>query len=238
MNGRQMNSDDGQETDNGTRSVPATFEFFDPREECRVHEGSLPHWYQPGVTYFVTFRTEDSVPKDLLCAWYARRDDWLRRHGINPSLPNWKSRLAQFRELNHEFHAAFTREFMEYLDRGYGACVLRQRQLAEIVADSLRHFDGQRYHVGDFVVMPNHVHSLVCLLEATDIEQQCRSWKQFTAGRINRVLQRGGRFWQAESFDHLVRSPDQFEGFQRYIAENPQKAKLREGEYLYYRRAM
>jgi putative transposase len=66
----------------GTRSVPATsvsatFEFFDPKEDVRVDEGNLPHWYQPGVTYFVTFRTEDSVPKDLSKTWYARRNDWL-----------------------------------------------------------------------------------------------------------------------------------------------------------------
>lgn len=41
------------------------------------------------------------------------------------------------------------------------ACLLRQPVLAKIVADSLRHFDGDRYCLGDFVVMPNHVHLLV-----------------------------------------------------------------------------
>jgi putative transposase len=221
-------------TGDGTRSVPATgFEFFDPRGELLVREGNLPHWHQPGVTYFVTFRTEDSVPRNLLLSWHARRDDWLRRHGIDPSLRSWKARLAQCRELEREFHTTFTRDFMEYLDRGYGACALRQTPLAEIVADSLRSFHGQRYHLGDFVVMPNHVHLLVCLLGSTNIERQCRSWKKFTAGEINRALRRTGRFWQEESFDHLVRGPEQCNGLQQYIADNPQKAKLRAGEYLY-----
>ena len=238
MSRLQTNLGGRQRLGDGTQSVPATFEFFDPREEWQVHEGNLPHWYQPGVTYFVTFRTEDSVPRDLLRTWYARRDDWLRRHEIDPSLPNWKSQLALRRELEREFHATFTREFMEIPRSRLRRRVLRQSRLAQIVADSLRHFDGQQYHVGDFVVMPNHVHLLVCLLESTNIEQQCRSWKKFTAGQINRVLQRGGRFWQEETFDHLVRGPEQFEGFQRYIAENPQKAKLCDGEYLHYRRAM
>jgi putative transposase len=238
MSRRQAKLVGKQEAGHGTRSVPATFEFFDRREGYRVHEGNLPHWYQPGVTYFVTFRTADSVPQGLLGDWHARRDDWLRRHEIDPSLPTWKSHLAQYCELEREFHALFTREFMEYLDRGYGACVLRQSQLAEIVADGLRHFDGQRYHIGDFVIMPNHVHSLVRLLGSTDIEQQCRSWKKFTAGQINHVLQRRGRFWQEESFDHLVRGPEQFKGLQRYIANNPQKAKLRDGQYYHYRRQL
>ena len=32
--------------------------------------------------------------------------------------------------------------------------------LAQIVADSLLHFNGDRYWMGDLVVMPNHVHLL------------------------------------------------------------------------------
>lgn len=31
---------------------------------------------------------------------------------------------------------------------------------AKIVADALRHFDGERYELASFVVMPNHVHVL------------------------------------------------------------------------------
>ena len=100
----------------------------------------------------------------------------------------------------------------------------------------LLHFDGQTYHMGDFVVMPNHVHLLFCLFADADILSLGRSWKQFTATRINRALGRRGRFWQEEGFDHLVRSTDQFERMRRYIAENPVKANLKDGEFLYYRR--
>jgi hypothetical protein len=62
-----------------------TFELFDPQREVRITAGNLPHWYQPGVTYFVTIRTEDSIPKDVADLWYRRRNDWLRRHGIDAS---------------------------------------------------------------------------------------------------------------------------------------------------------
>jgi len=208
------------------------FELFDRKGELTVREGSLPHWYQPGVTYFVTFRTEDSVPQALLRSWHARRDIWLRRHGLDPTRDDWKSKLRANPELDDEYHASFTREFMDFLDRGNGDCALRDATLAEIVARGLRHFDGDRYHLGDFVVMPNHVHLLVCLLGLTEIERQCKSWKRFMACEINRALARRGRFWQEESFDHLVRSPEQFEHFQRYIGENPSNAGLRPGEYL------
>jgi type I restriction enzyme R subunit len=104
------------------------------------------------------------------------------------------------------------------------------------VAENLHHFDGQRYHLGDFVVMPNHVHLIVCLIGTTDLEAQWYSWKRFTAGRINEILGRRGRFWHEECFDHLVRSPEQFDYFRRYIADNPKAAGLRERESLYWRR--
>jgi type I restriction enzyme R subunit len=68
----------------------------------------------------------------------------------------------------------------------------------------------------------------------TEIETQCRSWKSFAAREINRKLSRRGRFWQEESFDHLVRSLEQFEALQRYIADNPKKAHLSSGEFLHY----
>jgi len=213
------------------------FELFDPTDEVRITDGSsLPHWFQPGVTYFVTFRTEDSIPADVSRLWHQRRDDWLRRHGIDPGKRDWKVALDRLPDgLRRTFHATFSREFLEYLDRGLGECVFKRPQIAQIVADSLEHFDGTRYHMGDFVVMPNHVHLLVCLTGETDIGRQCYSWKKYTAGEINRRLGRRGRFWQEESFDHLVRSPEEFEALRRYIANNPAAAGLRPGEYLYRR---
>ena len=114
--------------------------------------------------------------------------------------------------------------------------MLRRPDLAEEVVKSLRHFDGERYLLGDFVVMPNHVHLLVELLGTTDVETQCYSWKKFTATQINRVLKQSGEFWQPESFDHLVRSPEQFERIQRYIAENGPDASLKPDEYVHWMR--
>ena len=213
------------------------FEVFDASMDLRITEGKLPHWFQPGVTYFITWRTDDSIPRDVLDLWVRRRDDWLRRHGIDPLAPRWSARLDELPNCQqHEFHATFSREFLEYLDRGYGACVLRRTELAAIVADSLRHFDGQRYVLADFVVMPNHVHLQACLLGATDVQEQCYSWKKFTATKINRVLGQRGRFWHEESFDHLVRTPEYFGHFRRYIADNGNQAGLSPQDYLHWSR--
>lgn len=207
------------------------FELFDPSADIRISGGTnLPHWYQPGVTYFVTFRTEDSIPTDVSRRWYSERARWLEQHGISTSHSSWMAQLTELsREHRRQFHNTFSRQYMENLDKGWGDCVLRQPKLSKIVADSLMHFDGDRYYIGDFVVMPNHVHLLVCLIGETDILDQCYSWKKFTAGKMNKVLGQSGRFWQEESFDHLVRSPEQFHAIQRYISDNPKQ--LRDEEY-------
>lgn len=211
------------------------FELFDPKAEFCIREGnSLPHWYQVGVSYFVTFRTVDSIPVDVSRRWHAQRDNWLQQNGISPNDPNWRDRLAELSETTRrQFHKTFSRRYLETLDKGLGACVLRRRELRDIVGKSLQHFHGDRYNMGDFVVMPNHVHLIVCLLGDTEIESLCASWKRFTARQINEKLGKTGRFWQEESFDHLIRSPEQFEAIQRYICNNP--INLPQNDYLLYK---
>ena len=212
------------------------WELFDPDEEVRITAGRLPHWFQPGRLFFITFRTNDSLPASVAKLWLKRRDDWLRRQGIDPRSKDWGSELQSLpAPLRRQFHETFSEEFLAHLDRGYGQCVLRRPSLAAIVVEGLSHFDGDRYALSDFVVMPNHVHVLVGLLGDTDVLSQCSSWKKNTALGINKALGRRGRFWHEESFDHLVRSEGQFEAVRQYIAENPLKAGLREGEYVAWR---
>jgi hypothetical protein len=59
------------------------------------------------------------------------------------------------------------------------------------------------------------------------------TWLRFTARRINKALGRSGHFWQTEPFDHLVRGAEQFEYLRRYIRDNPARAGLKPGEFLY-----
>ena len=60
-----------------------------------------------------------------------------------------------------------------------------------------------------------------------------QSIKSFTANEINVVLGSPGRaVWQKHSYDHIVRDQEQLWAFQRYIRRNPEKAGLRDGEFL------
>ncbi len=210
-------------------------ELFDPNAEWFVHEHIRPHWSRAGAVVFITFRTHDSIPRGVLKRWEREKHDWLGRRGYDVT-KHWSVVLPTVAEKDRaEFRKHFGRCREEFLDTCQGRCLLRRPELARIVADSLLHFDGQRYRMGDFVVMPNHAHLLAAFGTADAMAAQCDSWLHYTASKINKAIGEKGKFWQQEPFDHLVRSLEQYEYLRRYIAANPQKAGLKPGEYLYRR---
>jgi putative transposase len=210
-------------------------EVFDPKADRLVYSHDRPHWSQAGAITFITFRTADSIPRDVLENWDRDKLAWLATRGY-PDVKHWSQVLNSLcqkdrADFNREFHR--TREV--YLDTCQGRCLLKRPDLAQIVADALLHFDGDRYSMGDFVVMPNHVHLLASFPTADAMKVQCNSWLHYTAFRINRAMGIKGKFWQQEPFDHLVRSEEQLGYLRKYVAENPNKANLKAGEFLYHR---
>jgi putative transposase len=207
---------------------------FDRDQPFSVIYRRLPHWSQAGTLCFITWRTWDSIPEQVLQTWIADRDAWLRDQGIDPTSVDWQTKLARLDpKVVREFKLKISDRWNDHLDSCHGSCVLRNPELSQIVDASLRHFDGQRYDLTDWVIMPNHVHLLAAFPDEEEMLLRCESWKHFTATRINRALRRKGRFWQSDGFDHLIRSVEQFEYLRGYIAENPVSARLRPGEFIH-----
>ena len=115
----------------------------------------------------------------------------------------------------------FSGAMERWLDVGHGSCVLRRHDCATIVAEVLRHFDGDRLSQIAWVVMPNHVHAVFVLNPAWSLEKIILSWKGFTARKINPLLGRTGSFWQRDYFDRLVRDAKHLANCVRYIRRNP-----------------
>jgi REP element-mobilizing transposase RayT len=195
--------------------------FFNPYAEIR-HTGSrLPHWQQEGAVYFVTFRLADSIPSRLLDQWENERAAWLKVHP-----EPWTN------ETEREYHQRFSGGIERWLDAGHGACFLRRRDCAQIVAETLRHFEGERVVMISFVVMPNHVHALFVQNPEWPLEKLTQSWKRFAARQINKVLDRSGNFWQRNYFDRLIRDEKHFRNCVRYVRRNPEKASLGKEEFI------
>jgi REP element-mobilizing transposase RayT len=109
---------------------------------------------------------------------------------------------------------------------------LRRLECAQIVAETLRHFEGERLVMISFVVMPNHVHALFVQNPEWVLEKLTHSWKRFTTRQINKLLGRSGSFWQRDYFDRLVRDEKHFANCVRYIRRNPEKANLSPSEFV------
>lgn len=107
-----------------------------------------------------------------------------------------------------------------------GSCVLRQPAAAQIVQDALLHFEGQRYHLCAWCVMPNHVHVVVQPMAEQTVDKILHSWKSFTANAINHQLGRQGPLWERESFNHLIRTAEHLEQFVAYTENNPVAAGM------------
>jgi REP element-mobilizing transposase RayT len=114
----------------------------------------------------------------------------------------------------------------ELLDQGSGACWLRRPDIAEVVEQSYFAFDGDRYRLHAWTIMPNHVHVLFGVLPGTTLSEIVGSWKKFTARRANRLLGRSGTFWQGDYWDRFIRNEEHFNTSVSYIDENPVKAGL------------
>src|SRR5262249_6850213 len=115
----------------------------------------------------------------------------------------------------------------ELLDAGIGACWLRRHDIAELVFRALKFFEGQRYDLHAWVIMPNHVHVVVWPYPGRTLSSILHSWKSFSSKQANKLLSREGRsFWQRESFNHWIRDEAERVRLVRYAENNPVKAHL------------
>ena len=193
--------------------------------------GYVPHCDHPGLLQSITYHLADSLPAAVL-----------------------EQMDAELRTFPPERQDAERRRRVEaWLDAGDGSCVLRLPQAAACVADTWRHFAGERYDLIAWVVMPNHVHVLVRVYEGVPLAKIVQSWKSYTGRRIGALMEesradgqhipvmmeesrartrrsqrrsRGQRVWMREYWDRYIRDERHFQMAMDYIHQNPVKAGL------------
>lgn len=208
---------------------PEDFRSFNPSGVFWNYQRNLPNWRQPGATYFITFRLNDSLPRAFVeqvqreqQVWQPRITHELKLH--NDTLPGSTQEEYQAWQLRH------WRKAETLMDECHGSCLLRQSHIRDIVSRSLIYFEGNRHHMHGFVIMPNHVHLAVMPFEGWEIEDLLQSWKGFTSREIAKVTSRPGQLWQHDNWNRIIRDEDHWQRVMRYITRNPAKAKLGEGE--------
>ena len=190
----------------------SSYAFYDEEAPVDRKQGAnLPHWNQAGAIYFVTFRLADSLPQEKLKIYSQERELWLANNP-EPHSPEQKA----------DYFERFPKRLQDWLDAGYGSMILKDPVANRIVTDAIRHFEGDRYTLDEFVVAANHVHALLTPKEGHELGEILHSWKSFTAKEILKLpvaarLSTKPTVWQKESWDHIVRSERSLEKFREYI---------------------
>ena len=166
--------------------------------------GYLPHFDGIVLPQFITFHLADSMPRKVIERWQE------------------ELKFAQ----DKQQRLLLVRRVEKYLDQGYGELLLKDKRVAGMVQNSLLKFDGLRYRLFAWVVMPNHVHSLMTRFEEFELKDLLHSLKSYTAHEANKILQREGKFWIDDYFDRYIRNEKHFYKTVEYIENNPVKAGL------------
>ena len=166
--------------------------------------GYLPHFDGGEIPQFVTVHLGDALPQKVVERW----------------------KLELEREKDEEAKIERYKRVESYLDKGIGECHLRKREIAELVQDSLLYFDGERYKLVSWTIMPNHIHVLLQPQGGNELSQIIHSLKSYTANKANKILERQGKFWQEDYYDRYIRNHEHFQNTVKYIDMNPVKAGL------------
>jgi putative DNA methylase len=158
--------------------------------------GYLPHFDAPDLLQHIVFRLIDSLPSPIL-EEIAKKPKRDRLGAADAAL-----------------------------DQGHGRRDLATPEIVTLVQQTLLHFDGERYRLLAWCVMPNHVHALAEIRDGQRLDRIVHSWKSFTAHQGNRLLGRTGSFWAPEYFDRYMRDEPHLAATVAYIEENPVKAGL------------
>ncbi len=123
-----------------------------------------------------------------------------------------------------------------FLNQRQGACWMKREDVAELVQNALLHFDGERYDLWAWCVMPNHVHVVVRPRLGHSLESILHSWKSFTSKKIAGLVGHSGAVWQTEYYDHLIRDEEDLIHAMEYALGNPDAAGLKNWRWVGHRR--
>ena len=207
-----------------------------PVTEIKKCRGAyLPHWTRYAGWYSVTFRLWDSLPQQVLESWLFERENIIK------TAKQLKREVSKHEE--QRLAHLYSEKVERYLDAGHGACYMKDERVAVLVKNALLHFDGKRYAIAAWCVMPNHVHVVVkpfsgtastagTVVPRSELPEILDSWKSFTSKQVNKLLNRSGDFWQAEYYDHLTRDHAEFRHAVRYVLNNPINAGLKNWKWV------
>ncbi len=189
----------------------------------QFYRRNLPHIQPEDSVLFVTYRLFFKLPVEYYNIIRTMKADFYAKI---KSLDKRKKELEEYK---------FEQKLFDFKDNFIGKfrnspLWLKNKNIANIVKDSLFWGAQKRYDLFAFCIMPNHVHIVIRPLsknkEPFPLQQIMYDHKHFTAIEANKILKRKGHFWQDEHYDHYIRNEKEFYNILNYIYMNPVKANL------------
>jgi REP element-mobilizing transposase RayT len=170
------------------------------------HRRRLPHLYYSEGIYFVTYRLKGSIsPGELESIQRIIKDS---KAG--------KKKIRIFKKYDSLIE-----------DPNDNIKYLRDPKIAEICKHSLHYINGKDYKLICYCIMPNHIHVVFELVnQKKSIGDIMGAIKRNSAKDANKILNHKGAFWQAESFDRLVRDEKELYFIIKYVLLNSVNAGL------------
>jgi putative transposase len=107
----------------------------------------------------------------------------------------------------------------------------RHDRWARLMIATLKHYAADRFTLHAYVIMPDHLHSLITPGET--IEKAVQLIKGGFSYRARRELGWNGEIWQTGFTDHRIRNNEDWVRHLEYIRSNPVEAGLAEDPVLF-----
>ena len=207
--------------------------LVDVKNHTLYYKRNLPHYQPHGYAFFITTRLAGTIPKSV-------HDNLKKELYQELIMLSGIKNLTKRRRLYSELQE---RSFINYdsiLDQAnYGRKWLLVKSVANLVQNSIHFLEKKEYDLYAYTIMPNHIHLIFkpilnkniyesgindeIIFSATKI---MKSLKMYTGREANKILKRSGRFWQHESYDHVIRNNQELFRITNYVLNNPVKANL------------
>lgn len=190
-------------------------------EKFFFYRRNLPHFQTEFSYYFITFRLFNSIQNKVI---EKLKSEFLKNKKLILNNSEKKIIAKELYNLQKRYFGIFD----NCLDTNI-ECInyLSDPRIAEIVDDAIKYRDGKEYDLICSCIMPNHVHMLIYVQRFDKpLYKIMQSLKRRTSKESNKIINRNGKFWHEESYDHIVRNKQEYFNIINYIITNPVKSGL------------
>ncbi len=182
---------------------------------------NLPHWDVANKLNFITMRLKGSLPNKVILELKNERE---LLNQLDESLDKddaiYKFQRKQFLIIENILDGVNNKE----------NSFLTNDNIAPVLMEAFDCLENKYcWRIPTFIIMSNHIHC-TCIADKEGVKISKKdfftNFKRFTARKINSILNKQGKVWGDENFDHWCRNPQSEASIKKYILDNPIKAGL------------